>query len=141
MATAISTEDLSKSYGSTNALVSLNLEVRQGEVIGYLGPNGAGKTTTIRLLLGLTQPTAGRAEIFGVDCQTRPGAGAPPAGLRARRGQPVAVADRGPRRCTCSGASTARVDTAYRDALVERFEFDPSKRVRAYSKGNRQKLC
>ena len=52
MATAIRTAELSKTFGRTNALVSLNLEVPQGEVIGYLWPNGAGKTTTIRLLLG-----------------------------------------------------------------------------------------
>jgi ABC-type transporter Mla maintaining outer membrane lipid asymmetry ATPase subunit MlaF len=52
-ATAIRTEDLSKTFGPTRALISLNLEVPPGEVIGYLGPNGAGKTTTIRLLLGL----------------------------------------------------------------------------------------
>ena len=54
------------------ALISLNLEVAEGEVIGYLGPNGAGKTTTIRLLLGLIRATSGRAEIFGVDCQADP---------------------------------------------------------------------
>ena len=72
MASAIRTEDLSKSYGSTDALVSLDLEVPTGEVLGYLGPNGAGKTTTIRLLLGLINATRGRAEIFGVDAQADP---------------------------------------------------------------------
>ena len=68
-AKAISTEGLSKRYGNVHALESLDLEVAEGEVVGYLGPNGAGKTTTIRLLLGLIRPTAGRAEIFGLDCQ------------------------------------------------------------------------
>jgi ABC-2 type transport system ATP-binding protein len=72
METAIRTGDLSKTFGQTRALVSLNLEVQRGEVIGYLGPNGAGKTTTIRLLLGLIRATSGRAEIFGVDCQADP---------------------------------------------------------------------
>ncbi len=66
---AIRTEGLSKRYGSADALIGLDLEVEQGEVVVYLGPNGAGKTTTIRLLLGLARPTAGRAEIFGLDCQ------------------------------------------------------------------------
>ena len=58
MAIAIRTEDLSKTFGKTRALISLNLEVPEGEVIGYLGPNGAGKTTTIRLLLGLIERDA-----------------------------------------------------------------------------------
>src|ERR1035437_8409779 len=66
---AIRTEGLSKRYGSADALIGLDLEVAQGEVVGYLGPNGAGKTTTICLLLGLARPTAGRAESFGLDCQ------------------------------------------------------------------------
>ncbi|HLX77695.1 MAG TPA: ATP-binding cassette domain-containing protein, partial [Acidimicrobiales bacterium] len=66
---AIRTEGLSKRYGPVDALKDLDLEISEGEVVGYLGPNGAGKTTTIRLLLGLIKPTAGRAEIFGLDCQ------------------------------------------------------------------------
>ena len=66
---AVRTESLSKHYGNVVALEGLDLEVGQGEVVGYLGPNGSGKTTTIRLLLGLIRPTAGRAEIFGLDCQ------------------------------------------------------------------------
>src|SRR5512132_457905 len=69
--TAIRTEGLSKSYGAVRALRDLDLEVAEGEVVGYLGPNGAGKTTTIRLLLGLIRPTAGRAEIFELDCQSQ----------------------------------------------------------------------
>src|SRR5262245_19629791 len=69
---AIRTEGLSKTFGATTALFPLDLEVARGEVLGYLGPNGAGKTTTIRLLLGLIRATAGRAEIFGVDCQADP---------------------------------------------------------------------
>ena len=65
---AIRTEGLSKQYGSLHALSDLSMEVTQGEVFGFLGPNGAGKTTTIRLLLGLIHPSAGKAEIFGLDC-------------------------------------------------------------------------
>jgi len=66
---AVRTEGLSKRYGTVDALADLDLEVGRGEVVGYLGPNGAGKTTTIRLLLGLIRPTAGRAELFGLDCR------------------------------------------------------------------------
>ncbi len=69
---AVRCEGLSKRYGSTTALSGLDLEVARGEVLGFLGPNGAGKTTTIRLLLGLIRPSAGRAEIFGIDCRRRP---------------------------------------------------------------------
>jgi polyether ionophore transport system ATP-binding protein len=139
LATAIRTEDLSKAFGQTEALVSLNLEVPQGEVIGYLGPNGAGKTTTIRLLLGLIGATSGRAEIFGVDCQSDP--------VEAHRRVAYVPGETnlwpsltGTETLHLLGRIQGRVDIAYRDLLLERFEFDPTKRVRAYSKGNRQKL-
>jgi len=138
-ATAILTENLSKTFGTTKALVALNLEVPEGEVIGYLGPNGAGKTTTIRLLLGLIQASAGRAEIFGVDCQENP--------VEAHR-RLAYVPGEATLWPSLTGAETLHllgriqgsVDTAYRDALLERFDFDPTKKVRTYSKGNRQKL-
>jgi ABC-2 type transport system ATP-binding protein len=70
--TAIGAHGLSKRYGSTLALDSLELTVQPGEVYGYLGPNGSGKTTTIRLLLGLHRPSAGRAELFGLDAWRDP---------------------------------------------------------------------
>lgn len=69
---AVRTAQLSKRYGDTLALDGFDLDVQEGEVYGYLGPNGAGKTTTIRLLLGLHRPSAGRAELFGVDCWRDP---------------------------------------------------------------------
>ena len=72
MAVAIRTEGLAKYFGDVAALRPLDLEVGEGEVLGYLGPNGAGKTTTIRCLLGLIRASAGRAEIFGIDAQARP---------------------------------------------------------------------
>ncbi len=136
---AIRTEGLSKSFGTTQALVSLDLEVPEGEVLGYLGPNGAGKTTTIRLLLGLIRATAGRAEIFGVDGQ------ADPVSAHRRLAYVPGEASLWP---SLTGEETlyllgriqGRVDTAYRDLLIRRFDFDPTKKVRAYSKGNRQKL-
>jgi ABC-2 type transport system ATP-binding protein len=64
----ISIDRLSKSYKNVQALESLSVEIRRGEVFGLLGPNGSGKTTTLRLLLGLLRPTAGRATIAGFDC-------------------------------------------------------------------------
>jgi ABC-2 type transport system ATP-binding protein len=139
MAIAIRTEDLSKTFGTTRALDSLNLEVPEGEVLGYLGPNGAGKTTTIRLLLGLVGATRGRAEIFGVDAQADP--------VEAHRRVAYVPGEvslwpslTGTEVLHLLGSVQGRVDTAYRDLLLERFAFDPSKKVRTYSKGNRQKL-
>jgi len=136
---AIRTEGLSKRYGDTLALDALDLAVEPGEVYGYLGPNGAGKTTTIRLLLGLHRPTAGRAFLFDVDAWADP--------VEAHRrvayvaGEPFLWP-------ALTGAETlaylARLhgstDEAYRDTLVERFQLDTEKRVRALSKGNRQKV-
>ena len=106
---------------------------------GYLGPNGAGKTTTIRLLLGLHRPSAGRGELFGVDAWADP--------VNAHRrvayvaGEPFLWP-------SLTSAETfeflARLrggtDVEYRDLLVERFKLDTSKKVRALSKGNRQKV-
>ena len=68
---------LSKRFGETRALTDVSLEVRPGEVFGYLGPNGAGKTTTIRLVMGMLRPTAGRAEVGGLDCWRDPVAASP----------------------------------------------------------------
>ena len=67
MSAAIRTEQLTKSYGKSRGIVTLDLEVRPGEVFGFLGPNGAGKTTTIRVLLDLIRPTSGRALVLGRD--------------------------------------------------------------------------
>jgi ABC-2 type transport system ATP-binding protein len=139
MATAIRTEHLSKTFGTTDALVDLDLEVPAGEVLGYLGPNGAGKTTTIRLLLGLLRATRGRAEVFGVDCQDDP--------VAAHRHIAYVPGEAnlwpsltGTETLHLLGRVQGSVDPAYRDLLLQRFDFDPSKKVRAYSKGNRQKL-
>jgi ABC-2 type transport system ATP-binding protein len=136
---AIRTEGLSKRYEDTLALDALDLVVEPGEVYGYLGPNGAGKTTTIRLLLGLHRPSAGRAELFGVD------AWGDPVGAHRRVGYVTANPNLWP---ALTGAETleflARVrggtDAAYRDLLVERFQLDTDKKVRALSHGNQQKV-
>jgi ABC-2 type transport system ATP-binding protein len=136
---AIRTEGLSKRYGSTLALEALGLRVPQGEVYGFLGPNGAGKTTTIRLLLGLHRATAGLAEVFGLDAWGD--AVAAHRRVAYVAGEPMLWP-------SLTGAETfeflARVrggtDSAYRDVLSERFKLDTSKKVRALSKGNRQKV-
>jgi ABC-2 type transport system ATP-binding protein len=138
-ATAIRAEGLTKRYGHVAALDALDLEVVEGEVVGYLGPNGAGKTTTIRLLLGLIQPTEGRGEIFGLDCQRRT--------VEAHR-RLAYVAGEANLWPSLTGAETlhllgrvqGNLDAAYRDELIARFDLDPTKKVRAYSKGNRQKV-
>jgi ABC-2 type transport system ATP-binding protein len=136
---AIQAEKLTKRYGTTLALDGVDLSVAEGEVYGYLGPNGAGKTTTIRLLLGLHRPTSGRAELFGIDAWRNP--------VVAHRriayvaGEPFLWP-------AMNGAETfeylARLrggtDAAYRDVLIERFKLDTAKKVRALSKGNRQKV-
>jgi ABC-2 type transport system ATP-binding protein len=136
---AILCEGLTKQYGDTLALDGLDLAIGEGEAYGYLGPNGAGKTTTIRLLLGLHRPTRGRAELFGMDAWADP--------VRAHRrvayvaGEPFLWA-------SLTGAETldflAQVhggtDADYRDQLVERFDLDSTKKIRALSKGNRQKV-
>ncbi len=135
----VRTEGLTKRYGPVAALEDLDLEVARGDVIGCLGPNGAGKTTTIRLLLGLIRPTAGRAEIFGLDCFRQA------VDVHRRLAYVAGEASLWP---SLTGAETlhllgrvhGQVDDAYRDELIDRFDFDPTKKVRAYSKGNRQKI-
>jgi ABC-2 type transport system ATP-binding protein len=135
----IRTVGLGKRYGKTEALAPLDLEVARGEALGYLGPNGAGKTTTIRLLLAFARPTAGRAELFGLDAQRDAVA------VHRRLAYVPGEATLWP---ALTGAETLHLlgrvqggaDERYRDELVRRFALDPSKKVRAYSKGNRQKL-
>ena len=139
MKPAIRTEGLSKRYGSTLALDGLDLSVGEGEVYGYLGPNGSGKTTTIRLLLGLHRPSSGRAELFGVDAWDDPVAAHERVAYVA--GEPFLWP-------ALTSAETfeflARLhggtDVSYREELVERFQLDTSKKIRAMSKGNRQKV-
>jgi ABC-2 type transport system ATP-binding protein len=136
---AIRTLELTKRYGSTLALDSLDLVVAPGEVYGYLGPNGAGKTTTIRLLLGLHRPTHGHAELFGVDAWRDP--------VAAHR-RVAYVAGEPSLWPGLTGAETLAYlaslrgvsDSAYQEVLVGRFLLDTSKKVRALSKGNRQKI-
>ncbi len=136
---AINIEKLTKQYGSFVALDSLTLQVKKGEILGYLGPNGAGKTTTIRTLLGLIHSTSGRAEIFGLDTQTHK------VEAHKRLAYVPGEATFWP---SLTGAETlhllskvhGQTDLAYQQELIKRFQFDASKKVRTYSKGNRQKV-
>src|SRR5690349_14569654 len=139
MAEAIRTDGLTKRYGHITALDSLDLTVEFGEVFGYLGPNGAGKSTTIALLLGLIRPTSGRATIFGLDAWHD----APK--IHRRLGYVPSEANLWP---SLTGAEALRflgnvhgsVDAAYRDELIDRFQLEVDKKIRAYSHGNRQKV-
>ncbi len=136
---ALRTDRLTKHYGHVMALNGLDLEIPVGQVVGYLGPNGAGKTTTIRLLLGLARPTSGQARVFGIDCQRQT--------VDAHRHIACVLSDAqlwphltGDESLDLLGELHGSVDIAYRAELVERFDLDPSKKVRAYSSGNRQKV-
>ena len=138
-AVAIRTVGLTKHFGRVRALEDLDLEVAAGEVFGFLGPNGAGKSTTIRLLLGLLRPTAGQAWLGGVpvaDVET------------AHRNVGYVPGDvalwpqlTGAETLELLGNLAGTVDRAFRDELLERLDLDPSRRVRSYSKGNRQKVA
>ena len=139
MTATIRTEHLTKRYGHTTALDSLDLEIEQGEVFGYLGPNGAGKSTTIALLLGLIRPTAGRARIFDLDAWDDAPA------IHRRLAYVPSEANlwpglTGEEALTFLGDIHGSVDATYRRELIERYELEPEKKIRAYSHGNRQKV-
>lgn len=136
---AIATHGLSKDYGSGRGLFELELEVRRGEVFGFLGPNGAGKSTTMRLLLDLIKPTAGAAEVLGLDTRRDSLA------IRRRVGflpGDLALYPKLTGRLVLDHLAELRggVDRRVRDALAERFEAELDRPIRELSTGNRQKL-
>jgi ABC-2 type transport system ATP-binding protein len=137
---AIETHALSKHFGSFVALDGLSITVESGEVYGFLGPNGAGKTTTIRMLLALARPTLGEAHIFGLDAWAD--------GAQIHRRLAFVPGEfnawpqlRGAEILDLLGSVHGGYDPKGRDELCERFEFDPTKKARDYSKGNRQKIA
>jgi ABC-2 type transport system ATP-binding protein len=139
MTAVIETEKLTKSYGSHRGIVEVDLVVQEGEVFGFLGPNGAGKTTTIRTLLDLIRPTSGTARVFGIESS------ADPVAIHRRVGYipgEFTLYDRLTGSQTLEYFANLRggVDPAYQRSLVERFELDPSRRFKEYSKGNKQKV-
>ncbi|PWH07168.1 ABC transporter ATP-binding protein [Brachybacterium endophyticum] len=136
----IDIRELTKSFGHTRALDGLDLQVGEGEVRGFLGPNGAGKSTTIRVLLGLLRADGGSARLFGGDPWSDPVA------LHRRLAYvPGDVALwpnlTGGECIDYLSRLRGRTDPARRAALLERFELDPRKKARTYSKGNRQKVA
>jgi ABC-2 type transport system ATP-binding protein len=140
---AIHLERLGKRYGRVEALNDVSLAVEEGQVFGFLGVNGAGKTTTIRILLDLVRPTAGRASVFGRDCQS--------AGLDVRAqlgylpGEPGFYGDMtGEATLDLLGRLSRRgVDPSWRRGLLDRLELaaaDLRRPIREYSTGMKRKL-
>jgi ABC-2 type transport system ATP-binding protein len=139
MSTIIQTNQLTKSYGRNRGIIDVTFDIQEGEVFGFLGPNGAGKTTTMRVLMGLLRPSSGSTTISGLDCWTQstevkklvgylPGEFSFDPGLR------------GAQIIEYLGHLRGGVDQSYLRQLVERLGFDPSKRFREYSHGNKQKV-
>ena len=140
MTAVIETRGLTKHFGTTVALDGLDLTVEEGTVHGFLGPNGAGKSTTIRILLGLLRATGGRARLFGQDPwrdavdlhrQLAYVPGDVTLWPNLTGGEAIDLLTR----------LHGRHDPGRRADLLERFDLDPTKKGRSYSKGNRQKVA
>jgi ABC-2 type transport system ATP-binding protein len=136
----VRTDGLTKAFGDVVAIDHLDLELRRGEVFGYLGPNGAGKTTTLRVLLGLLHPTSGTASVLGLD----------PWADTVQLHRRIAYVPgefavwpslTGAEMLDLLGNLHGGWDERFRVELCERFEFDPSRKGRTYSRGNRQKIA
>jgi ABC-2 type transport system ATP-binding protein len=139
MAGVIECSGLTKYYGTTRGVEGLTLEVPQGAVYGFLGPNGAGKTTTIRCLLGILRPTAGEARLLGQRVVLDG------AQLRARVGYvpgEIHLFEKETGRWHIDYVSGLRkAPPSAAEELMERLGFDPSRKVKELSKGNKQKLA
>lgn len=144
MSEVIRTSGLVKRYGRVNALDGLELSVDEGQVHGFLGPNGAGKSTTIRILLGLARASAGEASVFGLHPWNDAVAihrrvayipGDVSVWPNLSGGEAIDLLSR------LRGAKRNPAYKAEKDRLMEAFQFDPRKKGRAYSKGNRQKVA
>jgi ABC-2 type transport system ATP-binding protein len=138
---AIETRDLTKSFGTTKALNGFSLRVEKGQVAGFLGPNGSGKSTTIRVLLGMLRADSGSAQVLGLD---------PWVDAVAIHRRIAYVAGDTSLWPNLTGGEVIDVltrlyrepaDRRRREELLERFELDPTKKARTYSKGNRQKVA
>jgi ABC-2 type transport system ATP-binding protein len=140
MATTISISNLVKTFGAVRALDSFNMQVNTGEVHGFLGPNGAGKTTAIRVLLGLLRADSGEVSVLGGD----PWRDA----VDLHRRLAYVPGDvnlwpelTGGEAIDLLGRLRGGLDSKKRQRLCERFDLDPTKKGRTYSKGNRQKVA
>lgn len=139
MSTIIQTNTLTKSYGRSRGIIDVTFAIEEGEVFGFLGPNGAGKTTTMRVLMGLLSPSSGSATVGGLDCwkestEVKKLVGYLPGEFTFDSGM------RGAQIIEYLGHLRGGVDQSYVRNLVERLDFDPSRRFREYSRGNKQKL-
>jgi ABC-2 type transport system ATP-binding protein len=137
---AIDLQDIVKTFGPARALDGLHLCVEPGEVHGFLGPNGAGKSTTIRVLLGLLKPDSGSATLLGGDPWRQA------ADLHRRIAYVPGDVNLWPNLTggeviDVLGRMRGGIDTSRRTQMLERFELDPRKKARTYSKGNRQKVA
>lgn len=136
----IKTKGLTKRFGKFTALNNVDLEVNEGEIYGFIGPNGAGKSTTIRVLLGMLKATAGEAMIFGKDVWKDA------VSIHKRLAYVPGDVHLWP---NLTGGEVIDLfmkmngseNQQKRDELIERFDFDPAKKCRTYSKGNRQKVA
>lgn len=131
---------LRKNFGRTEVLKGLDLQVRAGDVHAFLGPNGSGKTTTLRLLLGLLRSDGGTMSVLGLDPWRDP------AELHQRLAYVPGDVNLWPNLSggeviDLLGRLRGGLDPARREALIERFNLDPTKKGRTYSKGNRQKVA
>lgn len=136
----IEVKNITKNFGSFKALDEISFQVNSGEIFGFIGPNGAGKTTTIRILLGLLKATSGEAKIFGKD------AWKDAVDIHKRLAYVPGEVNLWP---NLTGGEiidlflkmSGNADWKRRDELIERFQLDPTKKSRTYSKGNRQKVA
>jgi ABC-2 type transport system ATP-binding protein len=139
MTAIIETEKLTKFYGPHRGVVDVDLTVNEGEIFGFLGPNGAGKTTTIRTALDLIRPSSGRVLVFGIESS------ADPVAIHRRLGYipgEFTLYDRLTGGQTIEYFANLRgiVDPTYQADLIARFDLDPSRKFKEYSKGNKQKV-
>ena len=136
----VSIQNLVKRFGKFTALNGVNLELREGEVYGFIGPNGAGKSTTIRVLLGILQASGGQVSVFGKD------AWRDAVEIHKRIAYVPGDVNLWP---NLTGGEVIDLFTrlrhqgkqSKREELIQRFDLDPSKKCRTYSKGNRQKVA
>ncbi|GEN56297.1 ABC transporter ATP-binding protein [Halolactibacillus alkaliphilus] len=137
----IEVTDLKKNFGRVQALKGVNLTVDKGRIVGFIGPNGAGKSTTIRLLLGLLRKDGGKAKIFGLDCYQDA------VEIHKRMSYVPGDVNLWPN-LTGGEVIDLFIDmqgedpkSSRKEELIKRFDFDPSRKCRTYSKGNRQKVA
>ncbi len=139
MSKILEINNLEKQYGGIKVLNNLSLSLDKGKILGYLGPNGAGKTTTIKILLGLIKQSSGDTKIFGLDSQID----------KVMIHERIAYVPSEPNYWPNLTAkevlfllSSVRqsYDREYEKELIVKFDFDPNKKIRQYSRGNKQKI-